>query len=212
MGINIIQDITTYDKMELQKTRDVKVDDAMIISTGFTLIKIVKKLDGSLAPMITTTFFSCIFVATLTLYNSMSVLFGVSNKELILSSAATLGVAILSISRLCRITQCSYELTKEMKECAYRLERFKFKKDGTDQNEVELLKQDLRYHCESPIAPFSAFSVSTSTLVGTFGTIVTYLIVLLQFKVSEPQKDDVKRVKSVLTKNITSSNLTTAFN
>ena len=75
-----------------------------------------------------------------------------------------------------------------MKNCIYHLERFKIRKGGVDEDDFQLLKDDLRYYCEDPITPFSAFSVSTNTLLGAFGTIVTYLIVLLQFKVSEPSE------------------------
>ena len=52
-----------------------------------------------------------------------------------------------------------------------------------------MLKEDLKYYSEAPITPLSAFSVSTSTLLSAFGTIITYVIVLLQFKVSEPPGD-----------------------
>ena len=95
-----------------------------------------------------------------------------------------------------------------MKECVHLLERFKFKDEETDEHEVELLRQDLRYYSESPINPFSAFSVSTSTLVGTFGTIVTYLIVLLQFKVTE-YTESRKVEEPELDKNIGTLNSTT---
>jgi hypothetical protein len=186
MEITVIEDMITYDKTAIENIQEDRVDEKMVIATGFMLIKTVKKLDKSFAPMITNTYFSCTLLATTTLYSSTGILFNNAEKELILSCAASLAVAVLAIVRLFRITQCSYMLSEEMKECAHLLDRFKFNNGETDENDVGLLRQDLRYHSASPINPFSAFSVSTSTLVGTFGTIVTYLIVLLQFKVSEP--------------------------
>ena len=205
--ITVIEDITPYDKMAINKIQEDRVDEKRIISTGFMLITTVKKLDKALAPMITNTYFSCILLATTTFYSSTGILFKNAEKELILSCAASLAVAILAIVRLFRITQCGYILEEQMKECAHLLDRFKFKTMESDENDVALLKQDLRYHSASPINPYSAFSVSTSTLVATFGTIVTYLIVLLQFKVSEPTTDTLV-LKNATDKNITALNLT----
>ena len=50
---------------------------------------------------------------------------------------------------------------------------------------VMQLKQDLMDKCSSPINPFAAFSLSNSTFIGAFATILTYLIVLIQFKASD---------------------------
>ena len=52
------------------------------------------------------------------------------------------------------------------------------------------MKQDIKDKAISPITPFSAFSLSNSTLIGTFATILTYLIVLIQFKAAENQDKD----------------------
>ena len=72
-----------------------------------------------------------------------------------------------------------------MKYCSNELDTHIFKNNDLDAHIIELLRQRMKCNSESPITPFSAFSVSTSTLVGVSGVITTYLIVLLQFKVSE---------------------------
>lgn len=189
MEVEGIEDIKRSGQAEIEQIQDNLMDEKKVISTGFMLIKIVKKLDRSFAAMITNTYFTCILVATLTLYSASTILFDMGKKELILSSCACLSIAILALFRLCRITYCGYTLTEAMKECVYLLDRCKFKDKAMESDELQLLRQEIRYYSESPINPFSAFSVSTSTLVGAFGTIVTYLIVLLQFKVSEPHRD-----------------------
>ena len=204
----MIEDIITYDEMATEKIQEDGVGEKRVITSGFMLIKTVKKLDKSFAPMVTNTYFSCILLATTTLYSSTGILFKNAQRELLLSCAASLAVASFAIIRLFRITQCGYILAEEMKECAHLLDRFKFKNVETDKNDVGLLRQDLHYHSTSPITPFSAFSVSTSTLVGTFGTIITYLIVLLQFKVSE-KTTDTSVFENVLDNNITTLNITT---
>ena len=90
--------------------------------------------------------------------------------------------------RLVSLTNSGYVLETTMKACAHTLDRIKLKNKDISE-ESQLLKQDLRYHCESPITPFSAFSLSHGTLIGTFATIITYLIVLIQFKMSGVQSD-----------------------
>ena len=56
-------------------------------------------------------------------------------------------------------------------------------------DDVQLLKQDLKYYSESPINPLSAFSLSNGTLIATSATIITYLIVLIQFMAAENPND-----------------------
>ena len=73
------------------------------------------------------------------------------------------------------------------------------------------MKEELKYYCEAPITPLSAFSVSTSTLLGALGTIITYLIVLLQFKVSELPGDTQERQEHNST-NTTNFTATDPFN
>ena len=174
----------------MDEIQESNFNDTNVLSTGLELVKTVKTLDLSFAGMITNTYFTCILVITGTLYGAASILFQNFNKDLILASVAALTIAFLSILRLIWFINCGYFLTKEMKGCAHALDRFKFTDKKIGMEQVNLLRQELRYHSESPINPFMAFSVSTSTLVGTLGTIVTYLIVLLQFKVSEAPGDN----------------------
>ena len=75
---------------------------------------------------------------------------------------------------------------KKMQKSVYLLERYRFMESDVDKEEIDLLCRDLRYHAESPINPFSAFSLTSSNLLGACGTIITYIIVLLQFKIAEP--------------------------
>ena len=182
-----IEDITEFNCIEGDANFERIVDEEKIISIGFILIKAVKKMDMSFAAMITNTYFSCILLATATFYSSSTMFFDTSKKELILSSTASLSMALLCLFRLCWITYCGHILMRAMRTCAYHLDKFKFINARIDADDVQNLKQDLRHYSESPINPFLAFTVSTSTLVGTIGTIITYIIVLLQFKISEPQ-------------------------
>ena len=162
------------------------LNEQKILSLGSNLLEVVKEMNISLPGMIVNTYFSCLVVATATLYNSSTILFDRNHDILYLLSIANLCISTLTISRLVWLTDVGHKLSLSMKNCTYHLERFKITKGGVDEDDFQLLKEELKYYGEAPITPFSAFSVSTNTLLGAFGTIVTYLIVLLQFKVSEP--------------------------
>ena len=146
----------------------------------------VKQINLCFAGMILTTYCLCIFQATATSYNALTIFFATYSHALMLSCAASFSLALLCMYRLYLLTVYAYGLSKSMKECSYQLDWLKFKKKESDDDVIDLLKQDMKYWCESPISPFTAFSVSPSSFIGVCGVITTYLIVLLQFKVSEP--------------------------
>lgn len=156
-----------------------------IIEIGFNLIKVVKIMDKAFAPMIANTYFTCMLVATGELYLASSVFFYKGKFEVSLLSAAGLSIAWLAIFRASQITKHGHFLTKLMKKCSYHLDRFSFK-ESNDLNSgvVELLREEFKSNCDTPIAPYSAFTLSFSSLLGFFGSIVTYIIVLLQFRTS----------------------------
>jgi len=71
---------------------------------------------------------------------------------------------------------------------------------------IKILKQNVKDRSASPIHPFSAFSLSNNTLVGTFATILTYLIVLVQFKAAEDEANtkaitDIREILQLMSKN-----------
>lgn len=149
------------------------------------LIKVIKKMDTALAPMIANTYFTCMLVATGELYLASSVFFYKGKYEVTLLSVAGLSIAWLAIFRVSQITKHGHLLSKLMKKCSYRLDRFPFKDSNNLKSSLfQLLREEFQNNCEEPIAPFSAFTLSFSSLLGFFGSIVTYIIVLLQFRTS----------------------------
>ena len=156
------------------------------------------------------TYLICLIVATGTLYSSSTILFQRS-FSLILFSASSFCISLLTINRLIWLTAFGYQLSMSMKNCSYHLQRLKIAERDVDKEGFQLLKEELRYYSEAPITPLSAFSVSTSTLFSAFGTIITYLIVLLQFKVSELPGDTQERQEHNTT-NTTNFTTTDPFN
>ena len=161
------------------------INEEEFIGMGTILIKTVRKMNHTLSELILNIYFNCLLSITGMLYATSSILFNTGSNELYLYSTACFLAAVLYICRLIWITHSGYNLTEAMKACAHKLDRLAFRKTNTCTDEANLLKQDLKYYSESPIAPFSAFSLSYGTLIGTLTTIVTYLIVLIQFKSSE---------------------------
>ena len=186
LKINVVEPAPGIDTTDIPKKREESLAENKLATIGHLLLKLVKTMDSTFAGMIANTFFDCILIATIALYNASSVIFRAPDVDLYLSSLACLFIFVLSISRLARLSRCGHDLMKEMKECVYHLERYKFDKKKMNMEEIELLRRDFRAQAESPINPFSAFSLSSKTFLGACGTIVTYIIVLLQFKVSEP--------------------------
>ena len=161
------------------------VEEKILITVGFNLIKIMKRIDKACAPMIINTYFICILVATCELYLASSAFFLQGKYEVFLLSMSGLSTAWLAIFRVHQMTKCGHGLTKMMKKCSFHLDRIDVKDpDHLKSGVVQLLREDFRNNCEALIAPYSAFTLSYSSLLGFFGTIVTYIIVLLQFKTS----------------------------
>ena len=209
-GINDSAGFAGSGKTKVQELTKMAVTEKEILSAGTKLIKVVKTINTSFAGIIMTTYFNCLLQTTSQLYTASTILFNREVTALILLSAASFSTACLMCCRLFWLTCSGHGLSTSMKKCAHQLERFKLTKKDEDLDELQLLKQDMRYYSESPITPESAFSLSTSTLLGAYGTIVTYLIVLIQFKVSEkpintPEQEQVANY-SISTSNSTRLN------
>lgn len=163
-----------------------------ILSIGASLLKITRKIDKSFEGIILNTYINCLIQATSTLYAGSSFFFnkleGVQNY--ILTPFCFL-LTFLSILRLLHYTKAGQYLATSMEECTETLKDIQMiSPDEMNFNCIKVLKQDMKDKAASPINPFSAFSLSNSTLIGTFATILTYLIVLVQFKAAENQDKD----------------------
>ena len=161
-----------------------------IVPMGTSLIKVVRKIDRSLGRMIINSYINCLLLSTSTLYVASSVFFNKYEAAgMHFVSGGCVAVTFLGIMRLLYLTNAGQGLGTAMKTCSHTLDRLKLKVTTVPREEIKVLKQDLKYHSDSPINPLAAFSLSSGTLVGTFATIITYLIVLIQFKATEKQEE-----------------------
>ena len=100
-------------------------------------------------------------------------------------------LTFLSILRLLYYTKAGQYLATSINECVETLRDIQMTKfRDANYYSIGIIRQDLKVIAVSPITPCATFSLSNSTLVGTFATILTYLIVLIQFKASENQDND----------------------
>ena len=165
------------------------MNEVKLISTGLSLMKIVRKIDGSFGGIILNTYINCVFLSISTLYVSSSILFykdQEGTEAMIFSTCGCISIFLLCVLRLLYLTSSGQQLATTMKACSHALDKTKIETTKEQHsNDLKLLKKDLNHYCHCPINPQSAFSLSNSTLIGTFATIITYLVVLIQFKSAE---------------------------
>ena len=183
----------SLNEIEEKRVKSEQINEEKIVSIGRSLIKVTRKLDNSLGGMILNTYISCLLLSTMCLY-ATSTAFFIKEKNLAhaFMSCGFFFFTCLSATRLLHLTNSGEFLTSAMKRCVHTLTDIQMTTpQGRAYNTISLLKQDLIYHSNSPLNPCSAFSVSNSTLIGTFATILTYLIILIQFKTVEVQGENI---------------------
>ena len=168
------------------------VNGDKLFSTGKSLLKVTTHIDKTFGGMILNTYINCLLLATVNLYSGSTVFFN-KNKNtgmgLYLISCVCFLLTTLSILRLICNTSAGQRLASAMSTSAETLSSIQMIRCKDEKStQLKILKNDLKDKSASPINPFSAFSLSNSTLIGTFATILTYLIVLVQFKAAEDKE------------------------
>ena len=92
--------------------------------------------------------------------------------------------SVVYMWRLVFLTKCGQELINSMKKGKKSLEDFMIlhEVDPVSYKSLKILEKRLSNH--SPLSPGSAFALSNKGLVTTFSVLLTYIIVLIQFKLS----------------------------
>ena len=159
-----------------------------------TLVDITRKTNKALGGMIMMTYINCLFLATISLYLTSSMIINrYQGMELLILAIARVLMAGLSISRLFFITTMGQGLASGIKNCVYSLKKHQIDIDCPDkvkQDKLDSIYQLLKDNSHSPITPISAFSLSNRTLLGLSATILTYLVVLIRFKTCKNDRLD----------------------
>ena len=181
-----------------------------MFSIGRCLLKVTNNIDSTFGGMILNTYINCLLIGTTTLYACSSVFFNRSTGIAIyIISGICFLMTLLSLLRLMYHTNAGQSLASAMEESLDALTDIQMiVLEDKMYLHVKLLKEGIKNKCSSPINPFSAFSLSNSTLIGTFATILTYLIVLVQFKAAEDEEKtklltDMRNMLEHIMRNIT---------
>ena len=157
-----------------------------------SLIEITRITNRSFGGMLMITYTNCLFLATISLFLTSSLIINqYQGMELLLIAISRLLVAGLSITRLFFITISAQGLASAMRECVYTLKRNQIDapcSDKTNKEKLDSIYHLLKDNSHSPITPISAFSLSNRTLLGIIATIWTYLVVLIRFKANQNDK------------------------
>ena len=179
---------TSFNTIEIN-IEEMKRFEDKLVSIGKGLLDVTKIIDRALQGMILNTYICCLLTATTTLYAASSVFFNRNTgmASYFISFCSFLMTALSSL-RLISHTNAGQHLASAMEVCGGKLDEILMIRCKDEQSrKIKILTQNVKDRSTSPIHPFSAFSLSNNTLVGTFATILTYLIVLVQFKAAEDE-------------------------
>ena len=170
--------------------KEEELKEERIFSIGRCLLKVTNDIDKTLGGMILNTYINCLLLATTSLYSGSSVFFNKSDgTSVYFITGVCFLITVLSLLRLMYQTNAGQSLASAMEETLETLNEVQMSTlDDRNYRHIKLLKENIKDKSTSPINPFSAFSLSNSTLIGIFATILTYLIVLIQFKAAEDEE------------------------
>ena len=174
-----------------------------ILDMPFKGLKVISSFNETFSGIVLTVYVGTLGLITVSSYGLASIILSfprLNNQEAVtfayLRGCWCFLIAAGNIHKLLRITQYSNSLQKSLLDLKNNLNdisnlcldsepsKLKEKENETYRQKIWIFKQELQL-INSPLSPFSAFDVSNRTLISAFATIITYLIVLIQFKISE---------------------------
>lgn len=160
----------------------------LFVNHGITLTWMVNKINETFQGMILNTYATCLLISTISLYGASSVFLPrikLSNGLIWSFTSSQISLASMGFLRLYYLTNAGQNLSNMMKKAREELEYLNEKQKKYRCPGIKILKQKLDALSESPITPFSTFTLCNRTLLSTLATIFTYLIILIQFKLTE---------------------------
>ena len=191
------EDYDSNQKMQFSRTLDMP----------FKGLKVVSSFNETFSGIVLTVYVSTLGLITVSSYGLASIVLSfprLNNQEAVtfayLRGCWCFLIAAGNIHKILRLTQCSNSLQKSLIGLKNNLNDIlyvslnsvpskpKQKEFESYRQKIWIFKQELQL-INSPLSPFSAFDVSNRTLISAFATLITYLIVLIQFKISEFDND-----------------------
>lgn len=169
------------------------VDIALDI--GLDICNAVCKFNYTFQSMVFISYAVSLILATSGLYVFVSNIFWLKGFANGFWTLAAFLLVVLYIGRLYYLTSAGWILNHSRKKLGLVLDKYITHTDesnylvknidgkGLIKNKIEMLQKKLSV--ETPITPFDAFNLSTGAFLAAFANILTYLIILIQFKMSQ---------------------------
>ena len=167
-----------------------------IISTGFSLHDLARKANSAFGGIIMTEYAVTLFYSTFGIYFSTIIIeiyddkLGRINQLVLILGMVNITLVVFSIYRVYLMQAMGQELCNHFSAITENLEdlSINFAKRVEDKEVRQLEVLIARFSApSSPIRPCDVFNMNTANFVSIGRIILTYLIVLLQFKISSKE-------------------------
>ncbi len=195
----------------LDAGQQLDLDLNRVLDNGLALDKMIKQTNKAIAPFVLTDFVTALVTSVGMLYISTTFIMKstVLRIGLVVNSLMGLTLAIAFLHNIwsrCDAAQETIDLKNEaldqVKTLAYKnLDRM------TKRLKSKLEVLDCRLGRNNLFSPFGAYTLDRTTVVSCYASVITYFIIMIQFRISEISADSTDEPNSIL--NVTLTNNTT---
>lgn len=171
-------------KLEEASKKKPKFDILQHAERGLLIMDMIEDHNGCLQSVYLFLFTHCVITGSLCSFIFSIILFDFSNTLKILMNISFFVFGLLFGTCMFSACHTGQRLEDEMKNAKYDLQKYIMQNGNECNFKCDVLLE--RFSVNSVIRPKAYFGVNHSSFLNTMGTILTYLIVLLQFRVAEP--------------------------
>ena len=161
---------------------------ASLVDSGMMLTDLVYRTNDAFGGMIFNIYCTCLLSSTIALYGASYLFLPVTvfKKQLMWTFVISeLFLVQTSFLRIYYLTNATENLKRTIKTSKARAENLIKSDNCISTGRINVLRYKLGVMSESPITPLSTFSLSNATFLSASATIITYLMILIQFKLTE---------------------------
>ena len=183
-----------YEQITLKWNQSPENKVACLISRGFPFIELNQIVNNMFGGLILAEYGLNLFYTTFGIYFSTTIIdvyntdLGCVDKLVLFFASFSIMLVILSISRIYILQARGQRLSNKYARIRQNLENilitFADKLERKEERQLEVLISHFSA-TTSPIRPCDVFNMDTANFVSVGGLIITYLIVLLQFKLGD---------------------------
>ena len=187
-----------YEQILLKMRHNYKAIDKTIentISRGFSLIDLNQAVNNMFGSFIFSEYGFNLFYTTFGIYFSTTIIKVYSNEQggidklVLFFGSFSIMLVLISIGRIYILQAKGQEICNRYAKIRQHLQitsiTFAGKLEFKEQRRLEVLISHFSA-TPSPVRPWDVFNMNTANFVSVGGIIITYLVVLLQFKLNEP--------------------------